>query len=296
MPVKTFPLLLNQNKDERSAKSSFFKRTFRWQWISILLLGIVANSLINAVFDYKYQRPLISFSLEEYFNALIGAFVFLKGTRWIARVLDKRMDWSTGVGKRLATQLLLQLAYIIISVNALVISITYFIYGGFYSFEDLMLINVSVVSVTFFFSSIDTGIYFYNNWKQGSNTLQTTSEDGGYEKPIQISLGKVRHLVPQSDIQCAVSHSGSVVIITNEERKLVYTESLDALMKNLDPSRFFRANRQTILHHGLVKSIKPLNHGKIEASLKQVNGQADAIVISRAKASEFRKWLKSQSA
>lgn len=296
MQAKDLSLSNHSKNEDTSRKSSFLKSIFRWQWISILLLGITANWLINAVLDYKYQRPLVSFSLEEYFNAIIGAFVFLKGTRWISYRLDNRMAWEAGVRKRLTTQLLLQLAYILVSVNLLVISITYFVYGGFYSFEDLLLINVSTVSITFFFSAIDTGIYFYHNWKQVSSAPKVTSPSSGYGKPIQISLGRVHHLVPQQDIQCAVSEAGSALIITREERKLVYSESLDALMKNLDPSQFFRANRQTIVHHELVKSIKPLEHGKIEASLKPVNGQAQTVVISRTKAAEFRRWLKAQSA
>lgn len=295
MPAKIFSLSLHHNKEKVREKRGFLRRIFQWKWISIILLGITANLLINAVLDYKYQRPLVSFSLEEYFNALVGAFVFLKGTRWITRVLDKRMSWADGVSKRLITQLVLQLVYIIVSVNVLLIAITYFIYGGFYSFEDLMLINVSVVSITFFFSAIDTGIYFFNNWKQVSRRPQTSPSTVSHEKPIQISLGKVHHLVPQQDIQCAVSQAGSVMIITRDERKLVYSDSLDALMKNLDPTYFFRANRQIILNHGLIKSIRPLDHGKIEASLKPVNGQAQEVVISRTKAAEFRRWLKSQS-
>ncbi len=264
--------------------------------MSIPALGITANLLINAVLDYKYQRPLVSFSLEEYFNAIIGAFVFLKGTRWISSQLDKRLPWSNGVRKRLLTELSLQLIFIIAALNALIISITYFIYDGFYSFSDLMLINISVVSITFFFSSIDTGIYFYRNWAGASGKNKGNSASSELKKPIQISLGKVRHQVPQQDIQCAVSEAGSAVIITREDRKLVYSESLDSLMKNLDPQEFFRANRQTIVHYTLVKSVKPLEHGKVEAHLQLTNGQAQQVVVSRTKAAEFRKWLKSQSA
>ncbi len=295
MPVKSLSLATDRNKENTPEKHSLFKRVFRWQWISIILLGITANLLINAVLDYKYQRPLVSFSLEEYINAIIGAFVFLKGTRWISRVLDSKMAWESGVRKRLITQLLVQLAYILISVNALVISITYFVYGGFYSFEDLMLINVSVVSITFFFSAIDTGIFFYRNWKQVSNAPEVTPPTSGYSKPIQISLGRVHHQIPQQDIQCAVSQSGSSFIITKEERKLVYSESLDALMKSLDAKCFFRANRQTIVHYDIIKSVRRLEHGKIEASLKPVNDQPLTTVISRTKAAEFRRWLKAQS-
>lgn len=297
MFFRTLPILQTQEASrDMSVKTSPLRRILSWRWISILALGITANLLINAVLDYKYQRPLVSFSLEEYFNAIIGAFVFLKGTRWISSRLDKRLPWNEGVRKRLLIELSLQLIFIIMALNALIISITYFIYGGFYSFSDLMLINISVVSVTFFFSSIDTGIYFYHNWASVSGKTKDNPEPAELKKPIQISLGKVQHQVPQQDIQCAISEAGSAMIITKEDRKLIYSESLDSLMKNLAPQEFFRANRQTIVHHTLIKSIKPLEHGKVEAHLQLINGDAQNVVVSRTKAAEFRRWLKAQSA
>lgn len=266
----------------------FLQRTFKWHWLSILLLGISANLLINAVLDYKYQRPLISFSLEEYINAIIGAYVFLKGTRWVARKLDKRVPWVAGVRKRLLLQLTLQLLYIIVSLNTLLVSITYFFYGGFYAWDELALINVCVVSLTFFFSSIDSGIYFFNNWK----ILSGKKKGAESVKPLQISLGKVQYLIEQNSIQLAISIDATSYVITSDGRKLLYPKSLDALISKLESSHFFRANRQVIVSRTIVKAIKSLEHGKVEVNLMPVPGAPVSITVSRIKAAEFRKWLK----
>lgn len=274
-------------------KNSNWQHDFGWRWISIFSLGICSNTLINTIFDYKYQRPLVSLSVEEYVNAIIASWVLLAGTRWISRKLDVKLPWEQGVMKRLSIQLPIQLAFIILLLNALLISITYFIYGGFYAFDELMIINLSVVSLTFFFSIIDISIYFFKRWKRGadsSNGNQIISY-----KPIQMSLGKSKYLVQQEQIRCAISDSGLVMIITEEQRRLPYSESLEALMKKLTPQRFFRANRQTVLSHSVVQSIKSLDYGKIEVALIPSNGQPESIIISRTKASEFRKWLKLQT-
>lgn len=270
-------------------------KDFGWRWISVVLLGICSNTLINAIFDYKYQRPLVSLSVEEYVNAIIASWVLLVGTRWISSKLDSKIPWDKGVIKRLGIQLPLQLAYIIATLNALLISITYFIYGGFYAFDELMIINISVVSLTFFFAIIDTGIYFFKRWKNGADHSSNNPHSMPY-KPVQMSLGKSKYLVQQEQIRCAISDSGLVMIITEDQRRLPYPESLEALMKRLAPQQFFRANRQTVLSHSVVQSIKSLDYGKIEVALLPSKGQPESVVISRTKASEFRKWLKLQTA
>lgn len=271
---------------------TFVKKVFQWRWISILLLAIISNTLINAILDFKYQRPLVSFSYEEYLNALLSSVILLEGTRWISKKINDKLPWEKGVTRRLLTQLGLQLLFIIVLTNILVISITLLVGGGFYTFDDLMIINLSVVSVTFFFSIIDVGIYFFYHWQ----TLKAQPRVENKVKPIKISLGKVQYLIPQNDIRCVFFESRSVFVLTKEGRKLVYTRSLDVLMKQLDPSQFFKANRQNILSHSVVKAIKPLPHGKIEVNLAPHVGQPDAIIVSRPRAANFRKWIKSQTA
>ena len=283
------------NLDEKFlSRNSERQKGFGWSWISVFLLGILSNTLINAVFDYKHQRPPVSLSVEEYVNAIIASWVLLTGARWISKKLDIKLPWEHGVAKRLSIQLPLQLGFIILSLNALLISITYFIYGGFYAFDELIIINISVVSLTFFFSMIDTGIYFFKRWKRGDNS--SIDNEITEQKPIQMSLGKSKYLIQQNQIKCAISDSGIVLIITEDQRRLPYHESLETLTKKLMKERFFRANRQTVLSHSAVQSIKSREYGKIEVVLAPSKGQPESVIISRTKASEFRKWLKLQTA
>ncbi len=285
--------LNGRSKQTKNIFTLSTKRIFKWSWISILLLGISCNLLINIILDFKYQRSLVSFSLEEYVNAIVASIFLLGGTRLITKNLDKKLPWSVGVKRRMLVQLGLHLLFIIVTLNALVISVTYVFYGGFYAFGDLMVINISVVSLVFFFTLIDTGIFFFSNWKKASNQYVISNKD---QKPIQLSVGKTQHLITQEDIKCAIGQSGLVVIVTNEGRRLPYTQSLDALMSKLDPRVFFRANRQTIVSHGIVQSMKAMEYGKIQVSLSMENGNPDEVTISRTRAAEFRKWMNAQTA
>ncbi len=293
MPTKTLSFTLERNKLKPTHIVSPIVRVFKWRWISVLLLGICGNTLINVIFDYKYQRPLVSISIEEYFNAIIASLILLEGTRWISKKLNNRLPWASGILKRLSYQVMLGFFFLVVVLNALVISITYFFYGGFYEFDELMVINISMISMTLLFSTIDSGIYLFKNWPTSHEPpeAQTVSS----KKPIQITLGRVTHLIKPENIQSAISQSGSVFIITKEGRNLIYNDSLDALMKNLDPEIFFRANRQTILTHEVIKSTKSLEYGKVEVALNTSAGQPQTTVISRTKAAQFRKWLRSKT-
>lgn len=249
--------------------------------------------MINIILDYKYQRSLVSFSLEEYFNAIVASAILLEGMRYITRRLDHKIPWSGGVRRRLVAQLGLHLMFIVTVLNVLLISVTYFFYGGFYSFGDLMVINFSVVSLVFFFSLIDTGMFFFTKWKKASSSSNNAKS---LRKPIQLSLGRAQHVVNQENIRCAIGQSGLVVIVTREGRRLPYPQSLDTLMTKLDPDHFFRANRQTILSHQVVQSLRAMDYGKIQVNLASGEGHPKEVIISRPRAAGFRRWLKSQTA
>ncbi|OEK01176.1 hypothetical protein BFP97_06470 [Roseivirga sp. 4D4] len=293
MHTRAFSPFLAKTKIFSQSIIASFLKTFKWKWVSIVLLGISCNTLVNVIFDYKYQRPLVSVSFEEYVNAIIASWILLSTTRWVSKKVEVKFPWREGITRRLVRQVSLQFLLVIVLLNALVIGITYFFYGGFYSFDELMVINLSMVTLTVIFTLIDTGMDFSRNW---AITGTKSNRDASLStKPIYVTLGKVRHLIKQESIRCAVSESGSVIIMTDEDRKLVYPHSLDALMKNLDDQNFFRANRQTILSHKIVKSIKALDHGKIEASLSPSCRSIETITISRTRASAFRSWLKSKT-
>jgi len=72
-------------------------------------------------------------------------------------------------------------------------------------------------------------------------------------------------------------------------KKFNSNSSLDELYQSLDPILFFRANRQNILS---VKGIDEiLKYGNNQLKIITNPAVEDAIIISKNKASEFKKWL-----
>ncbi|WP_306350333.1 LytR/AlgR family response regulator transcription factor [Flavobacterium sp. '19STA2R22 D10 B1'] len=78
------------------------------------------------------------------------------------------------------------------------------------------------------------------------------------------------------------------VVIANGATDVI-SQTLEELEDQLDPAIFFRANRQYIVSLGSIHSITNAINGKLKIILKK--RPKDYILISKVKASFFKKWL-----
>ena len=77
----------------------------------------------------------------------------------------------------------------------------------------------------------------------------------------------------------AVTYSGKVYYMN---------QNLDELMSQLNPKKFFRANRQYIIAHEAVKDISIWFGNKISINL--IVPTEEKIIVSKARVSEFKNW------
>ncbi|MEJ7558183.1 MAG: LytTR family DNA-binding domain-containing protein [Pedobacter sp.] len=78
-------------------------------------------------------------------------------------------------------------------------------------------------------------------------------------------------------------------LVSTDGQVYATTQTMDELEEQLDPSLFFRANRQHIISLGVIKDIHNYFNGKLKVVIKKY---PDAeIVISREKAVNFKQWL-----
>jgi two-component system LytT family response regulator len=66
-------------------------------------------------------------------------------------------------------------------------------------------------------------------------------------------------------------------------------QTLDDLMQHLDPSLFFRANRQYIVAHRAITDISIWFGNKLSINLNVPT--LKRILVSKARAGEFKKWF-----
>jgi len=97
-------------------------------------------------------------------------------------------------------------------------------------------------------------------------------------------------LVPLQVSQIAYIHvdESGTRLVTFEGTAHTLDKPLDTLQSQLDPELFFRANRQFIVAHNAVKDISLWPIGKLHLTLTVPT--PEKIIVSRARASEFKEW------
>lgn len=98
-------------------------------------------------------------------------------------------------------------------------------------------------------------------------------------------------IVPLPESKVAYFIKDTIIYLaTTENEKLVTDYStIDEIEEVVNPEKFFRANRQMIIHLNQVDTYKKQDTGKIEVRLKCA--QNLRVDVSREKANEFVQWL-----
>ncbi len=104
----------------------------------------------------------------------------------------------------------------------------------------------------------------------------------------------VRHLsqwvpIEVNDIAYFHSEDGVSLFRTRTNQKFSVDYTLDELEAMLDPSQFFRANRQFIVDISSVQQIHPYFNNKLKLTLKPTAD--DEVLVSRERATDFKKWM-----
>lgn len=95
--------------------------------------------------------------------------------------------------------------------------------------------------------------------------------------------------LPVTNIAYVYIDTKSVRIITFDNKNHFMSVTLDELMDMLDPSLFFRANRQFIVARSAIKDISIWFGNKLAINLSVE--VPEKIIVSKAKVSEFKTWF-----
>ena len=95
--------------------------------------------------------------------------------------------------------------------------------------------------------------------------------------------------LPESKVACFVKDTIIYLVTTDNEKLVTDYSTIDEIEEVVNPAKFFRANRQSIIQINEVETYKKHDTGKIEVHLKCDKGLH--IDISREKANDFVNWL-----
>jgi two-component system response regulator LytT len=82
-----------------------------------------------------------------------------------------------------------------------------------------------------------------------------------------------------------------VYAYTADNKTYVMDHTIDALMRQLDPDNFFKANRQFIVNRKCITEVDFFFNGRL--SLKIKPEPPEKILVSKARVPEFKTWMNS---
>lgn len=134
------------------------------------------------------------------------------------------------------------------------------------------------------------------NQKQGMDEQQMQSllhliqpKPNNYKQTFLVGMGERLIPVKTADIAYFLIDTGVVKAVTVQERSYVLDAKLEEVEEALDPSLFYRANRQFILRREAIVTIKLHFNSKLLVEVQPPC--SERIIVSKAKASDFKSWV-----
>lgn len=110
-----------------------------------------------------------------------------------------------------------------------------------------------------------------------------------YKERFLVRTGQQLQYIPTNEIAYFHSADGLIRLRHQNGKKYTVNYSLEQLQNSLDPSYFFRINRQLIIRLEAIQAIHPYFNSRLKLDLSPTP-ESD-IIVSRDRVSEFKAWL-----
>lgn len=109
------------------------------------------------------------------------------------------------------------------------------------------------------------------------------------QERLLVQIGTQLHSVSLKDVAYFYTQLKSVYLITFDGKKYPIDQKLDHLEKILDHVKFFRINRQFIIHINAIDKMFAYSKSRVKLILSPQSDQE--IIVSTIRSPEFKKWL-----
>ncbi|MBL0745632.1 LytR/AlgR family response regulator transcription factor [Chryseolinea lacunae] len=265
-----------------------------------VLLGSVANVIVN----YLFNPHAYAFVAGEFVVACLLSVPITELNRYINGRLDEKMGWLENPRKRLLTHFALLALGLLLVLNVFGNGYMWIMHHGFFSWMQLLIINIVTLAVALFLTLLKWSVHFYAHWVRAERNIQVLSKTADelrqkVEQPLQhieVQKGTARIRMEIQEILMAKIESGTVRLYSTSGDRSVYAGTLSQLASRLPDFLFFQVSRDAIVRREAIRSVAVSSFGKILLTTKEPNGQAATLTVSRPKAAAFRKWFNSNSA
>ncbi|WP_411030694.1 LytTR family transcriptional regulator DNA-binding domain-containing protein [Spongiimicrobium sp. 3-5] len=289
--------LLGADVAYKNATMKLLKSINYWRLLEPILLGSVANMVVNFVFDPS--NP--DFILKEFLVAIAFSVPITELYRLIDLRLEKKYSWTISPKKRFGYNLLYLTLALLFTINVLGNAYIVIIGDDFYTWQELLTINLITFFVALLLTLVKWTTHFYKKWKLTAMDLdksdQKFNELSSKLDPKSHSIKLLRkndeYISQVKDIRMAKSEFGVVKVFMVNGEFYIFHGTLSKLASLLPEELFFPVTRSLIIHHQIIISIASSTYGKVSVKVEEMDIDISNVTVSRPKASTFRKWYHS---
>jgi DNA-binding LytR/AlgR family response regulator len=125
------------------------------------------------------------------------------------------------------------------------------------------------------------------------NEIDSTPTAQQYIDKLLINVGNQIKVINDYEIAYLYILNKIVYLVTNDNNKYTKDSTLDYFEKILNPSLFYRINRQFIVHLNAIKEMKTASKQRIKLRLEPPSTQET--ITSSERTPQFKKWLLGQN-
>jgi DNA-binding LytR/AlgR family response regulator len=235
------------------------------------------ESFFELLFIWDYIRSLL------YSWAI--AFIIVSLIRWITWKLDRKYEWQQKPVVRLLLQFLFGI--ITLSLIAFLLAAVYFalhqkniLKTEYLAFDFPVILLMLMITNLYYFV-----YYVLVKWKSNNDG----ASDRSYRNVIIIQQSAKNIPIQVADISYFYRANDVNFLRTIDGNDHIVNDTLDQIEQSLEPTRFFRVNRQFITSYNTWQRFEIIENDKLELFVKP--SFKERILISQKKAPDFRKWI-----
>ncbi|MFK7906801.1 MAG: LytR/AlgR family response regulator transcription factor [Chitinophagales bacterium] len=121
------------------------------------------------------------------------------------------------------------------------------------------------------------------------NLIQQLAQPKPYKGRFLLKHGQTWEYLASDSVNYLYSADGLTFLVDNKGKRHALDESLEQLQNQLDPSTFFRINRQQIIHIEAIQKMHSWFNHRFKLEMAEDKGQE--FIVSRKRTKEFKEWL-----
>ena len=118
---------------------------------------------------------------------------------------------------------------------------------------------------------------------------EISTNSSPYLSRLVLTLGNIQKPVSVEDIVYFMADDRYLFAITQGGKKYYYDATLAQLETELNPEKFFRANRRYFINKSFVNEIKTISRSRLE--IKMTEETEEKIIVSYSRTKEFKEWI-----